>query len=761
MAARDKADPSRRPPTLRERAWTSVRAHPILVPTVMLMLALVAYHVVGCRYSARRQSAVPRPSSTRIWRAEQEHARWVLEASKPRVSELQTQLQDIERARQATAETRKALDGAKAFARDVASGNVSICPRGLACIEGVPQDVAEDAPLAVIRAQDAVEQADAKYSELAPLEPTLNVQYQDAIREVDRVLEAYQEKAAIAEQGPYWNVTIKDTASARTSVLQRGTPYSVTLDLGAVIDPDALEARETQVPVLRPEGAEQLAVAGRTLSLNAFLVADSAHFEPVRNAGQTLNIALDRLRAWRSGGSGQTAPDFGQAVFEIRTRREAVGPGALTISIWQGTTAFVDEIKVPTCTAAADGSGCESPPQHVTLSGADDLHIAFDAAALAPDERPGAMLYFVQVAPGAPLTGVFARAGWQIRDYITWETNLTPDVWNGTFGDVFAKALGDSTTSNYLDNQFAARGEELEAQLFPPSDPGSAGLEAFHAFVREYYKDADTGDAASIYVRAIGNDGVALAPVPIALLPLPSTTGAEPDFLGFHFKVEGPLKYQSYATGDCLGKWVIAIPPKDAINFDTRLSDAVSRTQTIRQWKAQSLPTLLELGRWLRSGDPTTPDPPTAMIILAHHDSGQLWTTPDDKITIASLVRTFKSPSLVILDGCETAALGAAGFIERFNAAGMSATIATFATVPGHFAGDFLESFATLLSKASESAKAGDIYLKTIRALRTQKNDYKKDYGALALAYAFLGNGNLRLCRPVMAAASGGSGVTQ
>ena len=220
-------------------------------------------------------------------KAWQEHAFWMLEDSKMRLEKLQNQLEQIERFPKVLAETRAEVARAKTFAQEVKSGHVTVCPRGKRCLDGLPWEVAQEAPFALAQAQTAARQAEVEYSRLAALEPALRGELRETETQNEKLEENYREKSSIAESGPYWNVTIEDSAGVKTLVLGRGTKYLVMLDLSSLSDLGANETNAANVQLLLPESAEQLELVGHSLRLNAFVVADSAHFEQVQNAGST------------------------------------------------------------------------------------------------------------------------------------------------------------------------------------------------------------------------------------------------------------------------------------------------------------------------------------------------------------------------------------------------------------------------------------------------------------------------------------------
>jgi hypothetical protein len=110
-------------------------------------------------------------------------------------------------------------------------------------------------------------------------------------------------------------------------------------------------------------------------------------------------------------------------------------------------------------------------------------------------------------------------------------------------------------------------------------------------------------------------------------------------------------------------------------------------------------------------------------------------------------VRQFKPPSVVILNGCSTAARQkSAGFIRQFNRQGVGAVIATNAEVRGEMAGQFL---ACLEQQLNDKTPLSLAFFLALGCLSKEKPAPADDvYGNRVLVYSLLGNGNLKLCPP-------------
>jgi hypothetical protein len=142
-----------------------------------------------------------------------------------------------------------------------------------------------------------------------------------------------------------------------------------------------------------------------------------------------------------------------------------------------------------------------------------------------------------------------------------------------------------------------------------------------------------------------------------------------------------------------------------------------------------------------------------AVMILSHHENNSLFIDRSISSIFAPIIAmTFGTPSIAIINACGTANPGAFEFVKDFNNHGVFTVIASSVEVDARMAGDFLKSLVDEINDhASDQTYTIDrgVY-DALLSLRNQLDDSDTPvpYGARALVYGLIGNGNVRFCVP-------------
>jgi hypothetical protein len=349
--------------------------------------------------------------------------------------------------------------------------------------------------------------------------------------------------------------------------------------------------------------------------------------------------------------------------------------------------------------------------------------------------------------------GVFRRNTWDPGRFETWRLKRTAAGLHSYFAETLLPAFGAAVS----EAQLQRRGLDLFNVLFPepgPNDAPDAGAARaeFVTFVRDHLARESPGQLEhtqppSIFIRMLTQDDDSLEVIPLGLLAM-KVSGTRTEFLGFHFRVETPLQVQNYQPATkCISTWALVLPPSKGDLSDLRkamdenVADFIEGAQ-YPYFKMQDFGDYLALG---------TESEAAAVAVLSHHNKNQLYYSPTDMVLSDSVNRHFAKPSLAILDGCSTGAPGAVDFIRKLNQQGMASIITTSTGVTPQIAGDFLGCLADSIRKhgAQSDYYLSNAYLNAIECLKERSMlEGGAKYGPLALTYALLGNGNLKLCVP-------------
>lgn len=542
--------------------------------------------------------------------------------------------------------------------------------------------------------------------------------------------------------------------------LKQGKDYLIALDLSAINYQRTEQGTYSQPAgtAIRQELQKWLDAGIKTVKLTAVIIVDPLHFEKPSHAVEQFIVDLRKIRKVASAGipafdnlfeflKQEGDPDFvfGRAAFRVKTRTgRPDGVAPISLSLWANNRP-IDEISVQLCVASTSGEpSCQGiAKSQFSLKGVDSLRVASEVA-LYPD----AAFHFLEL-DDQRVFGVFRRNDEPGTDYVTWPLHTSPADLRSYLShwvSAFVATRSDPA-------ELYKRGIGLYNLLFPPTDPqAEQARAAWEAFARPYFgKDAGTSkyQPPSLFIRLLQTGPAKPLLVPLGLTAVPLDNNNE-TFLGFFFRIESPLDIQSYHSDNtCLSRWVTVVPEPAG---DDAMKKATSRIKNwIPVWEERGsnpFDSIRVFGDWII--ERKTEGAPTALVILSHHANDMIWSA-SERIFSREVVRKFSEPSVVLLSGCGTGGPGAADFIRQFNLNGIESVIATSTEVDAYMAGDFLNEFAKIVdeNKSNEGFNLAIAYFRTIQRLRKIKPPGSDvPYGARALEFTLLGNGNIRLCPP-------------
>lgn len=490
------------------------------------------------------------------------------------------------------------------------------------------------------------------------------------------------------------------------------------------------------------------------VNLKLLIIPDEKFFKTA-NRIETLHIDLNRLRqAFNNGVDVPLNPfellranatrdfSFGRVQINLRTLGRE-GTGSVGIALWADGVMPVDELSIPLCVAsnAEAAKNCETRQSlQDSLAGIDPVRAAAqrDASSLKPD---GA-LHFIELDSTTEV-GIFRDNAWPEGQFVSWRlaqsAKATRQYLQQTLLHDFDAAATDSDLSFV--------GLELYNLLFPPE--ATEARKAFAEFIQRYQDRKDPADPPSIFVRMLSDDNED-PPFLIPLGVMVHDFDGQRDFVGFHFRIQTPLEIQDYQPySKCIGGWVVVAPPANASGVPKELNDARAHfSDWFNTWDLKPLDGMAPFINWA-SLNVSEPDP-VSLFILAHQDSNSLYYQNSPRLGAALIVRRFQTPSIAVVNGCSTGAPGSSLIVQKLNARGVSAVIATAAKVDPDLAGDFFVVLGYFLTQnaAGKEYPLGIAHYLTLQKLRGMPQTSASPYGAKVLAYELLGNSNLRICSP-------------
>jgi hypothetical protein len=586
-------------------------------------------------------------------------------------------------------------------------------------------------------------------------------------------------------EGPSWNVWLEESP-VRTptpdfrpvpyvvsvSDLSKGSYYQLFLDLAAI----SYGKNERGAYTLPAGPAFNELLDGwlekfkdhkdKKIELTTLLIVDPAHFECEKTVS-TMTVSLNKIQKLRKIGqikierdpfeimAREADPDFvyGRVGFRIKVKPgQPEGRASVSLSIWVNNRP-VEEISVRFCIAkdSSMSPACQGISRsQFGLRGVDSLRVALEDAPF-----PDAALNFLELEE-EKVFGVFRRSDSPHGEYVTWPLGI------GIDGPMGLRTLLDTQVAAFVmardrEDQMRSQGEGLYNILFP--DTQTEARSAFEKFFKEYLPQnsqqnskeqatqikatAAKRSSPSIFIRLLQQTADPPPLIPLGLMAV-SLDGKTAEFLGFHFRIENPLHIQSYQPStECLSRLVTVIPTAQVNDPDLKKSIA----QLVNcDWSTQAAKsfTMKEFSPWI--SEMAEEKDPAAIIIMSHHTKNTIFFEKGSGIVASSsqLKRTFRKPSIAILNGCGTGSPGGAfDFVRKFNLKRVDTIIATSSEVDATMAGDFLDSLGKVLQGNQDDKKftISEAYSLTLQALRQK-------YGPRVLEYNLLGNGNVSLCLP-------------
>lgn len=494
------------------------------------------------------------------------------------------------------------------------------------------------------------------------------------------------------------------------------------------------------------------------VDLKLVVIPDERFFKTFKRT-ETLRIDLKRLRKALSEGfeipksplavlQNNPDPDFRFGWIPIKfDTRDKEGTGTIAIALWADGAMPVDELSIPLCVAsnAAAAKNCTTKNQpHDSLAGLDPLNAAVQQEAFAL--KPDAALHFIELDSSEQQVGIFRDNSWPEGEYKSWRLSQSTNATRDDLQQILTNF--DRATS---DEHLFRVGSELYNLLFP-SDTREAreARQAFADFIARQSEPKDPANPPSIFVRMLSGN----REEPPFLVPLGIMThdiGGKKDFLGFHFRIQTPLQVQDYEPySKCISSWVVLAPEAGASGIPPELDEARKRFSTwYETWEFKPILEMDQFINWAEQEVSETE--PLSLFILAHQASNSLYFDENPRLGPNGILRSFKTPSVAFVNGCETGAPGTSKIVQKLNERGVSAVIATAGKVDRFLAGDFFSVLGQYLTAkpAGQEYSLGAAHFLTLKELRNRKpDDVSNPYGAKVLAYEVMGNSSLRICSP-------------
>lgn len=576
---------------------------------------------------------------------------------------------------------------------------------------------------------------------------------------------AEKEKEIMTVEPPIvWNAWAEEgneLNSEPTPYLKPDTEYLLAIDLSSIpYETELGKYKEINLDLNKELKRAFLDEGKNSVQLKIVLLPDPKYFEPTNEIVKDFDIDGKKIREfWQRKGTilkegekpfdvmkkyqnkKKGIPDFvlGRIVYRKLKTLPSIKDGIahIGLSIWHDGRP-IDELAMTICVSSSDSGskGCKNTGIMIDKrNGVDSLQIASQTNTVSPD----ASLHFVKLGQEGSVIGVF-HSSEKPNNFIPW----TLDKSANELLDYLKSPLIPQFNRHSKTDDLRSDGFRLYNLLFP-SIEGRKAREKFKDFIKKNIseKPFSSNKPPSIFIRFV-EEKTDKQPfiIPFGLMAV-DVTDKDKEFIGYHFKIETPLRVQSYeAESDCISSWLTVLPDndKDLQNAKKRVDKDI-----IKKWDNNSILyiEIEQFREWINKDikDAT----PTVISVLSHHNQNELY---DNKSSVLSVdvLREFKTPSIAILNGCGTGSVAAKDFIEQLNTRGVITVIATSAEVDAYMAGDFLDCLARNVEdkKGEKDFTISQAYFNTLKCV-SGKNP---NYGANVLRYSLLGNGNLRLCPP-------------
>lgn len=540
-----------------------------------------------------------------------------------------------------------------------------------------------------------------------------------------------------------WNFWVVDDASAKLKeTVAPGDVVRLQLDLSTVFFgqfPAPLRVSDAMVGSL--QRARTLGL--KKTSLNLVVVPDATSFveKPFAATMDVDLVRLEELLARQRTGGLPASVDEVEETLEYSVGRRplrlsvkgsaAKGAAPVVISVWdEDWSRPLDEI-----TVVFDIGGAKP-----LLGGAHSLAFGALDGPTAGDQAPDAAIHFLAPDATHPVRAIFRKRGAAPDAFEHWELVVAGEPVTGErLTDqltAIANTLGTANSGEVLEQQ----GRVLHDLLFPGS-----GAQALSDLL------AGRTTPPALFVRTLDPARSGPLAAPLAFVRRSVTSR----FLGDEVLLETPLELRATAvTVKCVSQWAILLPPAGSDTAMDLILREIGTTSTTRGllpgWKRASVaPTdgIASFRSWVTEG--STADP--TVLLIASHQSKDTFSfkqapSPEERFDVGNFRRTFSSPSIAILAGCDTGGPDAARLIRRLNWQGFTSIIATSTPANGAVLGRFLSLFAEEVSD-HPGDRLGPVFDRALQRLRAD-NSAGKALAPRALQLTLLGDRNVPICPP-------------
>jgi hypothetical protein len=488
-----------------------------------------------------------------------------------------------------------------------------------------------------------------------------------------------------------------------------------------------------------------------TLTLQVVLIPDSDYFVPLKKPFKDLTIDLKRIRDFKEKlktgykirnpldvlRTQETLPDFvfGSTFFEGIRTLEKEGIGHIGLSIWHKGKP-VEDVSLAFCISS---SVCKEEISKMSSQAKQSLPLNLGLP-------PAAALHFFGLGENKVI-GIFWNNE-KSEKFTIWDIDRTPSEFYEYLGNTLIPEFNNAKT---LD-QWSNNGFAFFNLLFPTTNGGLDGGSEFRKYVKKHIKKEpfESKELPLLFVRFTENKEGLPFIIPMGLVAV-DIEGEKKDFIGYHFKIEAPLKDENILDKPkCITRWVISLPTEDE---EKNLKKAYERiSNDVKSiWEAnpkvfQVFPDIRSFGKWISKKEKD--DTATAIIVMSHHGKNVL-SDSKDKVLSTNVLRDFTQPSIAVLNGCGTMEPGATDFIKQLNKRGIGTVIATSTSVNAEMAGDFIDCLGREVkgiidNKGNKEVTISEVFVRTLKCLRSKN----KNYGTNILRYSLLGDGDQKLCFP-------------
>jgi hypothetical protein len=537
--------------------------------------------------------------------------------------------------------------------------------------------------------------------------------------------------------GPTWNVAFRQ-GKVPVARLAPREDYTFVVRLGT--EPPgkgSLDVPPKQTLHAELRRAEQ--DHRETVTLTVYVLFDAAHFEPGGGA-RKLVVDLRAYEQWLASKDREVI--LGEVRFPIRTRAAPTEDARIAVLVWRDGVP-IDEMALGVCIGRA-GARCEAV--RLLPTGDDPDPVRPIAAGVV---QPLASLHVVELRAGesSSMVGLFKERGYKA---VRWELGASAEELNHHLSRTLVRAFGGAAAAD-SERGLLEDGWALFKLVFPwnPDDDDQKRANAtFADFVRRHKDDAEK---PALFVRVVTARGLALD-LPVGLMAIKDRPGAPPEPIGFSFRVESPLRHQEYDRTDCPKKWRLLLPLPDKEYGDAGALSSAAATAKLAPdalpWASASFAPEWDFEKFRAWLEAEEEDDETLLLILSHHADNAIWFDRGRPLVSLTMNRSFRKPSVAILNGCGTMEPGAAAIVDALNRRGAAAVIATATSVGGKMAGEYVRCFVERMKKApQEGVPLSFVHLDAVTCVRDAAGD-DGPYGARALVFGMLGNGSVRVCPP-------------